>query len=303
MLPLAELAVLVAVVEAGSLSGGARTLGTSKAAVSDQIRRLEDRLGARLLQRTTRRIALTEAGRACYAHSVKMVHEAEAAARSALLFHDQPRGTLRIAAPQTFAQLYVVPAVTEFLAAQPGLKVELAVSSEHVDIVAARMDVAVRIGELPDSRLVARRLTVARLVVCGAPQYLSTRGAPLAPADLRGHHTLEFAPLRWRGRWRLQGPDGRRNDVQLDPIFSSDSGEALLAAAVGGLGLAALPDWMAAPALTSGELIQVLPGWSGPLTPIRAVYAGGGGAPAKTRLFVDHLAGYFARRDGDSRYA
>lgn len=291
-----ELAVFAAVVDAGSLSAAARRLGISKAAVSDHVRRLEERLGIRLLNRTTRRIALTEAGRACYRHSARMVAEAEAAAHSAALLHEERRGALRVAAPTTFAPMHIVPALPAFLAQHPQLSIELSLAAEAVDLIEGRFDLAIRIGSLPDSRLVARRLAVSRLIICGSRDYLQRRGTPLGIEDLGAHDVLEFTPLGWRGTWRLSGPDGARRRIPIAPVFASDAGEALLAAARDGIGLAALPNWMVAPALRAGALIHVLPGWGGQPVPIHAVHAGGGAA-AKVRLFVDHLAAHLARAD------
>lgn len=290
-----ELAVFVAVVDAGSLSAAARRLGTSKAAVSDQIRRLEAGLGASLLNRTTRRLALTEAGGACYRHAVRMVAEAEAAAASATQFHATPQGVLRVAAPPTFAPMHIVPVLPAFHARHPRLSVELHLSAEAVDIVKERFDLAVRIGELADSRLIARRLAVSRLVVCAAPAYLARRDAPRTPADLAEHDCLEFQPLGWRGAWRLAGPGAVSRTVPIRAVLISDSGDAILAAATAGLGLAALPNWMVASALKSGELVAVLPGWGSRPVPIHAVYAPGGQTVAKIRLFVDALAAAFKR--------
>lgn len=293
MLPLNELAVFVAVVEAGSLSAAARRLGLSKAAVSDQLRRLEAGFGASLLNRTTRRLSLTEAGGACYRHAVRMVTEAEAAARSAALFHETPRGVLRISAPPTFAPMHIVPLLPALRARYPELAIELSLSAEVVDIIRERFDLAIRIGELADSRLVGRRLAVSRLIVCAAPDYLARRPAPATPEELAAHDCLEFSPLGWRGAWRLIGPGGASRTIAIRPVFVSDSGDAILAAALNGLGLTVLPNWMASAALNSGELVAVLPGWGGRPVPIHAVYAPGGQTMAKIRLFVDALAAAF----------
>lgn len=289
-----ELAVLAAVVDAGSLSAAARRLGLSKAAVSDQIKRLEERLGARLMNRTTRRLSLTAAGEACYRHSRRMVAEAEEAARAATLFHAEPRGVLRVAAPTTFAPMHIVPLLPAFQAQHPRLSVELMLSADIVDLVKERFDVAIRIGALADSRLIARRLAVSRLVVCASADYLSRHGVPLRIGDLADHPVIEFAPLGWRGRWRLAGPGGRKT-VATNPVFVSDSGEAVLAAATSGLGLAALPNWMVSAALERGTLVQILPGWGSQAVPIHAVHAGTRQVPAKVRLFIDHIARHLAQ--------
>jgi DNA-binding transcriptional LysR family regulator len=289
MLPMNELAVFAAVVDAGSLSAAARALGLSKAAVSDQVKRLEERLGARLLTRTTRRVAPTEAGRACYVHCRRMVAEAEAAANSAALFHEQPRGLLRIAAPTTYAPLHIVPALTEFRAMHPQLTVELSLSAAPVDLVAERFDLAVRIGELPDSGLIARRIGVSRLLICAAPAHLSRTGRPAAVEDLADREALAFTPLKWGPNWRLIGPDRTHRNLRMRVVFSTDSGEALLGAALAGMGIALLPNWMAAAALARGELTQVLPEWGGRPVPIQIVHTAARQTPAKVRLFVEHL--------------
>lgn len=289
MLPMNELAVLAAVVDAGSLSAAARRLGLSKAAVSDQIKRLEERLGARLINRTTRRLSLTAAGEACYRHSRRMVAEAEAAARAATLLHAEPRGVLRVAAPTTFAPMHIVPALPAFQARHPRLSVELMLSADIVDLVKERFDVAIRIGALSDSRLIARRLAASHLIVCASAGYLRRRGVPLRIGDLADHDAIEFSPLGWRGSWRLVGPGGRRT-VATKPVFLSDSGEAVLAAANNGLGVAALPNWMVSDALERGTLVQILPGWGSQPVPIHAVHAGTRQVAAKVRLFIDHIA-------------
>ena len=295
MVPAQELMVFAAVVEAGSLSAAARRLGLSKAAVSDQLRRLEAALGVRLVNRTTRRLSLTAAGEACHAHSRRMVAEAEAAARAASALHDEPRGVLRIAAPTTFAPLHIVPALPAFRARHRQLAVELSLSAAPVDLVAERFDLAIRIGRLPDSRLVARRLAVQRLIVCAAPAYLQRRGVPVQPGDLGDHDALEFTPLGWRGAWHLAGPDGRSRRIAIRPVLASDDGDVLLAAASAGMGLAVLPNWLVAPAVASGALVQALPGWGSQPVPIQAVHTGRRQMPAKTRLFLDHLAAHLAK--------
>lgn len=297
MVPLNELAVFVAVVEAGSLTAAARQLGMSKAAVSDQIKRLEAALDARLLNRTTRRLSLTQAGQACYAHAVRMVAEADAAARAASVFHGEPKGVLRLAAPTTFAPQHIVPSLPAFRSQNPHLSIDLRLSAESVDIIQERFDLAIRIGALPDSRLIAKRLAVSRIILCAAESYLRGRGMPLDAAELSRHDMLEFAPLGWRGRWRLVGTDGKSRTVAVTPVLVSDSGEALLAAAIAGLGVAALPNWMVASDLRAGGLTHVLPGWGGRGVPINAVYPSTIKAAAKVRLFIDHLARHLSAAD------
>ncbi len=289
MLPLNELAVFVAVVEAGSLSAAARRLELSKAAVSDQIRRLEERLGVRLLNRTTRRLSLTEAGRGCLDHARAMVTAAEAASAAATELHREPRGLLRVAAPTTFAPRHLVPHLPAFLAAHPLLHLELSLSARAVDLLEEGFDLAIRIGRLPDSALTARPLASARLLFCAAPSYLERRGQPVAPAALPEHDLLGFTPLGRRGAWHLQGPGRASRTLDFEPLFASDDGEALLAATLAGLGIAALPDWMVAAEIGLGRLQRVLPDWNGPTMPITALHAAGRRPAAKIRTFLDFL--------------
>lgn len=291
-----ELSVFAAIARHGSLSAAGRALGLSKATVSDALRRLEERLDTRLLHRTTRRVSLTESGTACLAHAQRMVESARSATEAAQSLHGQPRGTLRVAAPTGLGQRRVVPALVALRREHPGLHVELSLSAAVSDLVAERFDVAVRIGELPDSRLVARRLGMQHLTLYAAPGYLAAHGAPRAIEDLAQHAVLEFQPLGWRGVWRLQGPGRRQCRLALQPCFATDCGEALLAAVVGGAGIAALPEWLAAADRDAGRLVGVLPGWQTRAVPIQAVHRHGGRLPAKTRVFLQHLAAQFAVR-------
>lgn len=289
-----ELATFVAVARAGSLSAGARALGLSKAAVSDQLRRLEQRLGARLMNRTTRRLSLTDAGTVCLGHGERMVQEAQAAAEAAAQLHGEPRGVLRVAAPTGLGQRRVVPAVAALQREYPSLKVELSLSAGAADLVAERFDLAVRIGSLPDSRLVARRLGMQQPAFCAAPDYLQRHGTPRTPEELAAHQILEFAPLGWRGHWRLSGRSRRQLNLQLAPAFLTDSDEALLSATRAGMGITALPEWLAGDDLASGRLVEVLPGWRTRAVPIQAVYREGAPLPAKTRVFLRHLVAQFS---------
>lgn len=289
-----ELALFAAVAGAGSISGGARSLGISKAAASEQLRRLEDRLGAPLVVRTTRRLSLTEAGSACLAHAQRMVEAARAAADAAEQLHGEPRGVLRVAAPTGLGQRRVVPAIVALQRQFPQLRVELSLAAGRADLIAERIDVAVRIGDLPDSGLVARRLGTQQLSLHASPAYLRRRGRPAAPEALAGHSVLEFLPLGWRGQWRLAGPSRRTCALQLEPAFATDCGEALLAAAMAGSGIAALPGWLAEHEVQAGRLQPVLPDWHTRPVPIQAVYRGPGRLPVKTRAFLQHLVAAFA---------
>jgi len=293
MLPFEELAAFAAVVDAGGFSAAARQLGQSKATISDQVKRLEQRLGARLLNRTTRRVAVTEAGAACHAHCVRMRHEAEAAARVAETLQAEPVVRLRSTAPQTFAPLHVAPVVASFAALYPRLDIELSVTPGRADLIGGGLDLAIRIGTLPDSRLVARRIGVTRQILVAAPAYLAREGRPQSSSDLHSHAALIFTPLTPNGEWSIADPNGRVKRVPVRARLASDAGEALLAAAVAGMGIAYVPDWMVHAELVSGALEVVLPGWGRPPQPIHAVHASAGQPPAKVRLFIEHLRVHF----------
>lgn len=285
-----DLALFATVVEAGSLSAAARRLRLSKAAVSDRLRRLEERLGARLLDRSTRRLSPTEAGRAAYDHARRMVEAGEAAARAAGSLHEEARGLLRIAAPTTFAPLHLAPLLPEFLAAHPDLRIELVLAPGASDLLAEGLDLAVRIGPLADSRLTARRLGRSRVLLTASPAYLARRGRPEAPTALPAHDLLAFTPLGRQGEWALKGPGRTTAAVAFQPRLACDDGETLLQAALAGLGIAALPDWMVAAPLAERRLETVLPGWGADPVPIHALHAGGRQPAAKIRRFVDCLA-------------
>ncbi len=292
-----EMVAFARVVEAQSFSGAAERLGTSKSSVSAQVRRLESRLGVRLLHRTTRRLALTEAGAACYRHCARLLDEAEAAEQAAEAFHAEPRGTLRISAPDTFGWMHVAPALGDFTARYPGVAIDLSLTSKHVDLIEERFDLAIRIGALPDSSHVVRRLALSRLVICAAPEYFKRRGTPRDPGALAAHDCLRFAPLGRGTLWQLRGPRGPFR-VPIGGRFVTNSGEVLRAAALGGLGLGLMPVWMVGDALRQGALVPVLERWAPQPAPIQAVYPGNRLTASKVRVFVDHLA----RRFGATPY-
>jgi DNA-binding transcriptional LysR family regulator len=288
------IAVFARVVDAGSFSVAARRLGISKSAASAQVKRLEERLGVRLLNRTTRRLAPTEAGAAYYRHCTRILAEAEAAEREAAALHAEPRGTLRISAPDAFGSMHVAPAVPEFVARYPDVAIDLSLSAAHVDLVEAGLDLAIRIGTLADSALVVRRLAPSRPLLCASPAYLAARGEPHEPRALARHNCLRVNVLPWGGEWRLASRSGEVR-VTVDGNLRSDSAEALRAAALAGLGIALLPSWAVADELRAGRLRRVLPRWELPASAISAAYPSGRQMSAKVRAFVDHLARRFGR--------
>lgn len=292
-----EFGVFAQVVRSGSFSAAAVELGISKAAVSDHVKRLEQRLGVRLLHRTTRTLALTAAGEACYRHCQRLTEEADLAERAAVSLHRKPTGLLRISAPATFGAMHVAPAIASMIRDNPGLRVDLSLSASAVDLVREKFDVAVRIGALPSSTLVARRLATTRQIVVAAPDYLERRGIPQSLEDVAGHDVLQFSPLGWGEEWRLGGNDpSRERRVPVQVRFASDSGEALVAAACAGVGLALLPNWMVHREVTAGALVHLLPEWARSDVPVHALHPSAGRVPAKVRVCIEALLRHFGRR-------
>ena len=285
---LAGVAVFAAVVEAQSFTEAARRLGMSKAAVSKQVSRLEERLGARLLNRTTRRLSLTEVGAAYYERCARIVAEAEEAELAVTRLHEVPRGTLRVDAPVSFGLQYLAPVLPTFMARHPELHVDLTFNDRIVDLVAEGYDLAVRIGRLPDSTLVARKLAESRSLVCAAPQYWEKHGRPERPADLAAHNCFGYSYLATRNEWRFRGPDGPV-PVRVSGSLTANNGDALREAAVAGLGVALIPVFMACDDFRAGRLEPVLRDFAPDLAGIHAVYPHNRHLSAKVRAFVDFL--------------
>jgi DNA-binding transcriptional LysR family regulator len=293
MLDLSGMAIFVSVVESESFTGAARELGLSKSAVSKQIARLEDRLGARLLNRTTRRLSLTEAGTAFYEGCRRVVDEAEVAEQRVSRLSAAPRGLLRVNAPMSFGVRHVGPCLSDFLSACPELTLDLALNDRLVDLVEEGYDVAVRIGVLADSSLVARRLAPSHLVLCAAPGYLVARGRPAAPEDLARHDCASYSYRTAGPEWRFLGPDGLRR-VKVSGRVTVNNGDVLLAAALRGLGIVMLPSFIAGDALRAGHLERVLPEWRvAEEANVYAVYPASRNLSPKVRVFVDFLAERF----------
>ena len=292
--PLDGIAAFARVVDSGSFSAAARHLQISKSAVSAHVQRLEERLGVRLLNRTTRQISLTEAGAAYYRHCARILSEADAAEQAASALQREPRGTLHITAPDSFGWMHVAPAIPSFLERYPDLSVDIALSPRHVNLVEEGLDLAIRIGVLEDSPLVVRKLAPSRLILCAAPAYLRDHGTPREPGELARHNCLCISLAPWGDDWRLVGSGGERR-IAVRGSFRSNNAEMLRAAALDGIGIALLPSWAAAEPLRTGALRRLLRAWELPVSTIYAVYPGNRLMSAKVRAFVEHLARRFGR--------
>ena len=292
---LEEMTMFVRVAEAGSFSAAARRAGISKSLLSRRVAALEDRLAARLLNRTTRRLALTETGAAFFERCQRILAEVEEAEALAAQLDAEPRGRLRLAGPMSFGFQHLAPAVAAFMAAHPDLTVELDLNDRFVDLASEGHDMAVRIGRLAESSLIARRLAPCRLVVVASPDYLARRGTPETAAGLAGHDCLVYSNRSIADEWRLTGVN-ERIAARLNPRLYANNGDALLAAAEAGLGLAVLPSFLAGPAVARGSLSLVLCNHPVEEQTIQAVYLPNRHLSAKVRRMVDFLAARFGNR-------
>jgi DNA-binding transcriptional LysR family regulator len=290
---LSAMAVFARVVEAGSFSAAARGLGLAKSSVSKQVSRLEDELAVRLLNRTTRRLSLTEAGATFLEGCQRMLAEAAAAESAVTHLVAAPRGRLSVSAPMSFGLRQISPILPALLARCPELTIDLALNDRFVDLVEEGFDVGVRIAYLKDSSLIARRLAPSRNLLCAAPQYLAARGVPQSVEDLAGHDCLSYSYQASGDAWRFEGPGGRRA-IRVRGRLRANNGEVLLAAARAGLGIARLPSFICGDDVRAGHLKRVLPDLHDPQeSAVYAVYPAGRNLSPKVRVFVDFLVERF----------
>lgn len=290
MEPVSDSAVFCAVVEKGSFTAAAAALELSKGAVSKYVSRLESRLGVRLLNRTTRRLSLTEAGEAFYQRATRAIAELAEAEREAADHAGRPRGHLRVSAPTFYGSEMLARQLGEFHRRYPDISMELVLENRFVDLVRERFDVALRISAPRDSSLVMRRLAEIPIVTCAAPAYLERQGRPEAPADLRRHACLIYTLAPRPQEWIFVGAEGRRYSVTVDGPFRFNDDHVQRAAALDGLGILRMPKLFVQQALDSGELIQLWPDGAGPALTLAAVYPSRQAQPAKLRAFVEFMA-------------
>lgn len=293
------MAILVRVIEEGSFSAAARALDQTPSAVSKQIARLEDRLGARLLDRTTRRLRLTEVGAAYFDRARRILAEVAEAEQAVSSLGDGPRGTLRLNLPMAFGRLHIAPLLPAFLTAYPEVRIDVTLNDRFIDPLEEGVDVVVRIGDLADSSLIARRLAANRRIVCGAPAYFAAHGVPQAPADLAAHNCLVYTYRASRNDWPFlrTGADGETHTdlVRVAGTMESNNVEALYAAVRAGIGLGLFPLWLIGPDLAAGRLARALPRCHSPDSAIYALYPPGRHLSPKVRAFVDFLAAHAAK--------
>jgi len=291
--PLSDTLVFVQVVELGSFTRAADKLEISKAGVSKYVSRLEQRLGARLLNRTTRRLSLTEAGQALYARSAGALAELREAENDVAQLTGKPRGLLRVSAPTYFGSASLAPQLKEFRVRYPEVTLDLDLSDRFVDLVKERFDIAVRIAALTDSSLVALRLAPCPLVVVGSPAYFRRHPPPSTPADLASHDCLGYSIARTPGEWHFRGPKGRRIGVRVNGSVRSNSDFALKQCALDGLGLGMFPSFFVEKELAGGRLVAVLEDYADRELSINAVYQSRRQLLPKVRAFLDFLSERF----------
>lgn len=289
MAQLDDLAWFCAVAEAGSFSVAAQRLEVTTSAVSKAVGRLERRLGAKLLHRSTRRLRLTEAGGAYYAHARRAVEEAAAAADAVAALGGAPRGKLRVSAPMTMGLALLARLIPAFLDRHPGLAIDLELDDRRVDLIAGGFDLAIRVGELDDSGFLAKPVGTMPAVPVAAPAYLETHGEPQRPEDLAGHACLLYSYHFGGHEWRFDGPDGRRH-VRLSGRYTVNSSMALREAALAGLGIARIPAYLVRDDILDGRLRRLLPGHAMDRATIHAVMPTRDYVPAKVRLLIDFLS-------------
>ena len=281
-------AVFVGVIDAGSFTAAARALGHSTSYVSKEITRLEKRLGSRLINRTTRTISLTDAGRAYYERCSQIVIDAENAERSINQLQDQPRGLLRITAPASFGIKYLLDVLPNFMHCYPEVKLEVEFNDRLIDVVAEGYDVVVRVGEIQDSSLVARKFTSSRGVVVASPDYIKRKGCPRTVEDLAQHDCIVYSLLPTPAQWDFY-KDGVRSSVTVDPRAMCNSAEIEVAMALQGIGITRLPLFTCEREVANGGLQKILEEYDQVEFGVYAVYPHRQYLTAKVRAFVDFV--------------
>jgi DNA-binding transcriptional LysR family regulator len=291
---LAALTAFAKVVEQGSFARAADRLGLSTSAVSRHVAELESHLGARLLNRTTRRLSLTESGRAFHERAVQLLADLEEAEAAVTAHALAPRGTLRLTAPITFGERHLAPAIAAFAEQHPQLRFDVDLSDRAVDIVEEGYDLALRIGAVGSAALIARSIGRAQLVCCASPSYVARHGAPVVPEELAGHRCLGYAYLAQRDLWRFTDGAGAERTVRVAGPLVANNGRFVASVAAEGLGIALEPDFIVGDDLRAGRLVALLQGFVPPSSPIHAVYPSRRHLSAKVRAFVDFLVARFA---------
>lgn len=290
---LRQMSIFAKVAETGSFSATARALGVSNSVVSKYVSGLEEKLGVTLIQRNTRRLVLTDIGLGYLDRCRRILSDVEEADLAATNEHAQPRGTLRINSALSFGLRHLGPAISQYGSAYPDVTVEIVLDDRRVDIMEEAYDLAIRIGELEDSSLIARRFASVRRHCLAAPSYLEKHGTPSHPRELEDHNCLIYGRGGWVEPWLVEGPDGEILIDSKGNLFCN-AGDLLLEAAVEGAGIISMPDFIVWDSVKDGKLIPILKDYLFPEVGVYAVYPPTRHLSAKIRTFVDHVVDYFA---------
>lgn len=295
MLDLQQITSFLAVVRSGSFVAAADATGFSKAAVSRHVAELEERLGVRLLHRTTRRLSLTDDGQRFHARAGELLAAMEELEAETVSSGGEATGLLRINAPVTFGNLHLAPLWPRFTAAHPKVSLDITLNDRLVDLVEEGYDLAIRIAKLTQSQLVSRPLATTRVVLCASPGYLAAHGTPTHPRELAEHRVLAYSYWADADAWRFSGPDGA-TEVRVHPRIHTNSGDTCRVAALEDQGIILQPDFLVGPDLERGTLIELMPQYRSIELGIYAVYATRKHLPMKTRHLVDFLVESFRRK-------
>lgn len=293
----AAIAAFAKVVESGSFVAAADRLDISVSAVSRHVAELEAHLGARLLNRTTRRVSLTESGQAFYEQGVQLLADLEEAEQSAGASAITPRGTLRLSAPVTFGERHLGPAIGEFIARYPDMRFDVELSDRAVDLVDEGFDAAVRIGAIGSQNLVGRMIAETRMVCCAAPAYLARHGEPKRPEDLAGHPCLTYEHAPQRKTWLFRDSKGAALPIKVSGPVHANSGRFLEALAIEGRGIAFEPDFIVGPEVRDGRLVALLRAFQSPPSAVQLVYPSRRHLSAKVRAFAEFLRERFTQAE------
>lgn len=294
---LSSLSGFVQAVNLGSFSAAAKYLGISQPAVSQQVRALEDDLGIRLLNRTTRQLSLTEAGERYYAYARDILERLAEADRSVQSEEAQMSGPLAVGLPLGFTETVLSDFLIRFKLDHPGILLDVSLSDQFVDVIQQRLDVAIRMGDIEDDRLIVRRLGLAQRCLVASPDYLDRRGRPTHPKELPDHDYLLYKNIMTGNRVPFISPVGEQLSITITPTMQINNSSTLRRAALAGLGIAIANRWLIEPLLRTGELEVVLPQWQYPPHPVHAVYPSNRFIPLKVRRFVDSLFSFFEEEE------
>lgn len=286
---LTSMKVFACVAKSGSFAAAAKMLGISRAMATKHVMHLENLLGVRLLNRTTRCIGLTEAGAVYLERCLQILEDIEETELAVCQLHAEPQGVLRVSAPPFFGTYHLAPAIADYHKRYPKVKVDLVIHSGPVDVIAEGLDLAIRLGELPDSSLIARKITSSPRVVCAAPSYLEEHGVPKAPEDLKHHNCLINLGSEPHDQWKFISSTGEKITVKVSGMMQANTADPLRLAAIHGMGLVVLPTYMAGQDLKKGRLKAVLEAYELPPMDIYAVYPHRRFLSAKVRTFLDFL--------------